>query len=118
MPIYGGGTHPVVSLRLHDMRQPITVLTGLDYWLDNLMCNVPEVVMCYHLEGIVRKYEFFKTEELPRVEGSQFSPLVVKDVARNILSFLKSNATQPGHTYWLFKGLCSIFFDLMQTFFD
>ena len=52
------------------MNKPINVLTGLDYWLDNLMCkfprlwllkvfflillfyflgNVPEVVMCYHL---------------------------------------------------------------------
>ncbi|CAG0912453.1 unnamed protein product [Notodromas monacha] len=42
------------------------------------------------------------TNDLPRANG--FSPLVVKDVARNILSFLKSNATLPGHTYWLFKG--------------
>lgn len=33
---------------------PINVLTGLDYWLDNLMCNVPEVAMCYHLDGIVQ----------------------------------------------------------------
>ena len=30
------------------MAKPINILTGLDYWLDNLMCNVPEVVMvCY-----------------------------------------------------------------------
>ena len=36
---------------------------------------------------------------------SQFSPKVVKDVAQNILSFLKSNATKEGHTYWLFKGM-------------
>jgi len=36
------------------MRKPINVLTGLDYWLDNLMCNVPELAMCYHLNGIVK----------------------------------------------------------------
>ena len=36
------------------MRKPISVLTGLDYWLDNLMCNVPELAMCYHLNGIVK----------------------------------------------------------------
>ncbi len=36
------------------MRKPINVLTGLDYWLDNLMCNVPELAMCYHLNGIVQ----------------------------------------------------------------
>ena len=37
-----------------DATKPINVLTGLDYWLDNLMCNVPELVMCYHIEGIVQ----------------------------------------------------------------
>lgn len=37
-----------------DMNTPINVLTGLDYWLDNLMCNVPEVAMCFHMEGIVQ----------------------------------------------------------------
>ena len=36
------------------MTKPINVLTGLDYWLDNLMCNVPEMAMCYHLNGIVQ----------------------------------------------------------------
>ncbi len=36
------------------MSKPITVLTGLDYWLDNLMCNVPELAMCFHLDGIVK----------------------------------------------------------------
>ena len=36
------------------MRKPINILTGLDYWLDNLMCNVPELAMCYHDNGIVQ----------------------------------------------------------------
>lgn len=104
LPIFGGGTYPAVSLKLRDMQKPINVLTGLDYWLDNLMCNVPEVVMCYHLNGIVQKYELIKTEDIPHLKYSQFSPKVVKDIAQNILSFLKSNATKSGHTYWLFKG--------------
>ncbi|XP_012254661.2 erythroid differentiation-related factor 1 [Athalia rosae] len=104
MPIFGGQTHPCISLRLRDMTKPINVLTGIDYWLDNLMCNVPEVVMCYHLDGIVQKYELIKTEDLPNLDNSKFSPKVIRDVAQNILSFLKSNATKAGHTYWLFKG--------------
>ncbi len=74
MPIFGGGKQPCVSLKLRysisflvfrsfllkgdpvfsDMRKPINVLTGMDYWLDQLMCNVPEVMMCYHLSGIVQ----------------------------------------------------------------
>lgn len=104
LPIFGGGTHPCISLRLRDMSKPINVLTGIDYWLDNLMCNVPEVVMCYHLNGIVKKYELVKTEDLPRMDNSKFSPKLIRDVAQSILSFLKSNATKAGHTYWLFKG--------------
>ncbi|EEZ97828.2 Erythroid differentiation-related factor 1-like Protein [Tribolium castaneum] len=104
LPIFGGGTHPCISLRLRDVSKPINVLTGIDYWLDNLMSNVPEVVMCYHLNGIVQKYELIKTEDLPRLDNSKFSPKLIRDVAQSILSFLKSNATKAGHTYWLFKG--------------
>ncbi|CAH1374318.1 unnamed protein product [Tenebrio molitor] len=104
LPIFGGGTHPCISLRLRDVSRPINVLTGIDYWLDNLMSNVPEVVMCYHLNGIVQKYELVKTEDLPRLDNSKFSPKLIRDVAQSILSFLKSNATKAGHTYWLFKG--------------
>ncbi|KAL0861106.1 hypothetical protein ABMA27_009607 [Loxostege sticticalis] len=104
LPIFGDKDRPCVSLRLRDAREPINVLTGIDYWLDNLMCNVPEVLMCYHLDGIVQKYEPMKTEELPNMENSKFSPKVIRNVAQNILSFLKSNATKAGHTYWLFKG--------------
>uniref|UniRef100_T1JH47 Erythroid differentiation-related factor 1 n=1 Tax=Strigamia maritima TaxID=126957 RepID=T1JH47_STRMM len=105
MPIFGGGKRPCVSLRLRDKNKPINILTGLDYWLDNLMCNVPEIMMCYHLDGIVQQYELLKTEDIPKLNNNcNFSPKVIKDVAQNILSFLKSNATKTGHTYWLFKG--------------
>eukprot|EP00794_Sanderia_malayensis_P005439 gene5439-6118_t len=104
LPIFGGGRFPAVSLRLRDAKQPVNILTGLDYWLDNLMCNVPELVMCYHLEGIVQKYEVLKTEDLPKLDECGFSPKVVKDIAQDVLSFLKSKCTKEGHTYWLFKG--------------
>ena len=104
LPIFGGNTHPCVSLKLRDMSKPISVLTGLDYWLDNLISNVPELAMCFHVDGIVKCYELLKTEEIPNIPDSKFSPTVVKDIATNILSFLKSNATKEGHTYWLFKA--------------
>ena len=55
MPIFGDKDHPSVSLRLHNLKKPINILTGLDYWLDNLMCQVPEVLMCFHQDGIVQK---------------------------------------------------------------
>lgn len=53
---------------------------------------------------MVQKYELIKTDDLPRLPNSQFKPGIIKDVAQNILSFLKSKATKAGHTYWLFKG--------------
>ncbi|XP_063291146.1 erythroid differentiation-related factor 1 [Pelobates fuscus] len=104
MPIFGGGRYPAVSLRLRDNNKPINVLTGIDYWLDNLICNVPELVMCFHVNGIVQKYEMIKTEDIPNLDNSNFSTKVIKDIAQNILSFLKSNCTKEGHTYWLFKA--------------
>ncbi|XP_065882878.1 erythroid differentiation-related factor 1-like isoform X3 [Dysidea avara] len=104
LPIFGNDSQPAVSIRLCDMNKPITVLTGLDYWLDNLMCNVPQVAMCYHLNGIVQRYEVIDTEDIPHLENSKFSSQVIYDVAQNILSFLKANCTKEGHTYWLFKG--------------
>lgn len=52
----------------------------------------------------LQKYEMIKTEDIPHLENSTFSTRVVKDIAQNILSFLKSNCTKEGHTYWLFKG--------------
>lgn len=41
------------SFFFRDNNKPINILTGIDYWLDNLMCNVPELVMCFHVNGIV-----------------------------------------------------------------
>lgn len=38
------------------------------------------------------------------MENSKFSPKVIRNVAQNILAFLKANATKAGHTYWLFKA--------------
>lgn len=105
LPIFQkGGPHPAISLRLKDMDKPITVLTGLDCWLDNLMCNVPEVLMYYHINGIVQHVNLIRTEDIPNLQGSQFDPRMVYEYARNILNFLKNNCTKEGHTYWLFKN--------------
>ena len=61
LPIFGDEQHPAVSLRLRDMNKPINVLTGIDCWLDNLMCIVPELAMCYHVDGMIQSYEIIKT---------------------------------------------------------
>ncbi|MBW01005.1 Erythroid differentiation-related factor 1, partial [Eschrichtius robustus] len=69
-------------LYYRDNNKPINVLTGIDYWLDNLICNVPELVMCFHVNGIVQiiasaNYmlsELFQLDE-PKKEESSESPL-------------------------------------------
>ncbi|KAH9489661.1 hypothetical protein Btru_056271 [Bulinus truncatus] len=105
LPIFGSGEtpRPCISLRLRDARSPpINILTGLDYWLDNLMSNVPEVAMCYHVNGF--KYEVMRTEDIPHLENSKFDPNEILDIAQNIMSFIRRNAAVEGHTYWLYKS--------------
>ena len=55
---------------------------------------------------MLQKYERILTSDIPNLEGAEFDPAYVKDVAQNILLFLKAKATEFGHTYWLYKGLC------------
>jgi hypothetical protein len=50
-----------------------------------------------------QKYELIKTEDIPKLESGKFNPQTVKDVASNILAFLRNSATKEGHTYWLYK---------------
>ena len=54
---------------------------------------------------LLQKYEIVKTEDLPNFPEGKFSPELIRDVAQNILSFLKTRATKEGHTYWLFSRL-------------
>eukprot|EP00116_Pleurobrachia_bachei_P003637 sb/3463899/ len=104
LPIFGGGEYPAISLKLRDMKEPINVLTGIDCWLDNLICNVPELAMCWHLDGLVQGYDLFKTEEIPELSDSRFDPVVIKDLASNVLKFLKAHCVKEGHTYWLYRA--------------
>jgi len=86
------------------MSKPMNALTGIDYWLDNLVCNVNELLMCNHLNGIIKNNKMVLTEDIPYLKGSKFLPNDIKVTAKNVISFLKSNATNIGHTYWLLKG--------------
>lgn len=55
------------------------------------MFSVPEVIMCFHIDGIVQNYEHIKTDDIPKVAG--FNPDLIKDTAKSIMSFLNSNCT-------------------------
>ncbi|PAA89644.1 hypothetical protein BOX15_Mlig030558g1, partial [Macrostomum lignano] len=102
LPIFGGPKHPCISVRLRDSSKPINVLTGIDYWLDNMINGVPELAMCYHSNGLFKGFDIFSTDNFPRVAG--FDPDSVREIARSLVWFLKANATKEGHTYWLFKA--------------
>ncbi|EGD75923.1 hypothetical protein PTSG_11621 [Salpingoeca rosetta] len=104
LAIFGDGEKPVpaISLKLREDGQSINVLTGMDLWLDNLMCNVPEIMMCYHTNGAVSRYETITTEDLPEMSG--FDPEAVVAIAQSMKTFLNKNCTEEGHTYWLYKG--------------
>ncbi|CAH8495014.1 unnamed protein product [Schistosoma turkestanicum] len=102
MPIFGTPKHPCISLKLSPLHESINVLTGIDVWLENIINEVPEVAMCYHHEGIVmQEYEIYKTCEIPSIVG--FETEQIDQIIRNLIMFLKRNATQEGHTYWLVK---------------
>ena len=103
MPIFGMGTYPAVSLYIQEGSVPINVLTGIDIWLDNLMNNVPEVLMAYRVENVIRNYEVLDLETIPTLPNSKFSPVLISNICSNILHFLKSNCTKEGHTYWLLR---------------
>lgn len=87
------------------MSKHLNVSTIINYWLDNLMCDVPEVKICYHLNGIVKKFISLKTKDLPYLSESKFSPETIRNITHNILELLKQNTPKVGHTYWLFKGI-------------
>lgn len=77
-------------------------VSSLKSFLETVLLCIPfDTKYFYPLQ----KYEMIKTEDIPHLENSTFSTRVVKDIAQNILSFLKSNCTKEGHTYWLFKGV-------------
>ena len=103
LPIFGMGTHPAVSLYVEDATQPINVLTGIDLWLDSLMNNVPEVLMAYRVENVIRYCEVVDLDTIPTLPNSNFPPELISNICSNILHFLKANCTKEGHTYWLLR---------------
>ncbi|KAK6765921.1 hypothetical protein RB195_025687 [Necator americanus] len=103
LPIFGGGRFPSVSIHLSEETKPISVLTGMDIMLDQLMCNLSETILVYHQQGLVKEYEVLVKEEIPHIVGSEFDPSNLKNITENIMSFLSKNMTEQGHTYWLFR---------------
>ncbi|KAJ9453338.1 hypothetical protein DIPPA_05461 [Diplonema papillatum] len=93
-----------VALKLQDVEQPITRTDALEYWLDNVMNNVPQVAICYHRDGVTQGYQLINTQDIPtfRKEAS-FEPHIVQEYAGNVLHWLKENCTREAGSYILLR---------------
>eukprot|EP01012_Entosiphon_sulcatum_P062399 TRINITY_DN886_c0_g1_i1.p1 TRINITY_DN886_c0_g1~~TRINITY_DN886_c0_g1_i1.p1 ORF type:complete len:1108 (+),score=174.93 TRINITY_DN886_c0_g1_i1:55-3378(+) len=92
------------AVRLHDANEPLTQLTALEYWLDNVMVNVPHVAICYHREGFVQGYQLVSTQDLPGLSPETwFDPKVVEEYAGSVLAWLKEKCTKDAGSYLLVR---------------
>lgn len=102
LKIFGDGQdHPAVSVQLARDEKPVNILTGVDTWLDNLIADIPEVVMFFHDNDVISNFEKLPTSKIPEI--SDFDPEIIKSLTTNIVSYLRKNCTEQGHTYWMFK---------------
>ncbi|CAF3726436.1 unnamed protein product [Rotaria sp. Silwood1] len=75
LSIFGDEQHPAVSLRLREMNTPINALTDINCWLNDLMYDEPELVMCYYVDAIVQSYEIIKTEAILYQNAAKEEPI-------------------------------------------
>ena len=59
------------------------------------------MVMFFHENDIITGFEKLPTDKIPEV--ADFVPKVIKNLTTNIVSYLRKNCTEEGHTYWMFK---------------
>ncbi|PAV91024.1 hypothetical protein WR25_25705 isoform B [Diploscapter pachys] len=94
---------PTVSIKFNEGDRPISFLTGLDIFLDKLICNFEFTIVVHHHSGVITDREVIIGDELPVLKDCEFHPDKLKTVATNIVTFLEQNVMQQGHTYWLYK---------------
>ena len=103
LPIFSSADHPAMALQLVDLSRPIRPLSILDFWLDNVMNAIPALAVCGHVDGMVKGYQVFRTDELPHWPGASFDEDAVLDNAHQLLSFLQGHCTRPGGSWWVLK---------------
>ncbi|KAL4172712.1 hypothetical protein KRP22_007875 [Phytophthora ramorum] len=104
--LFSNQEHPAVSLKLHDMDKELSLCTVLDYYLDNVIANIPELAICMHSKGLVRGYKLVETRQIPYMSGTDRPLFDVQDVSMNasmLLKFLQENCSRPNGTYWLHR---------------
>lgn len=88
------------------MDQELSLCTVLDYYLDNVIANIPELAICMHSKGLVRGYKLVETRHIPYMSDTGRPLFDVQDVSMNasmLLKFLQENCSRPNGTYWLYR---------------
>ena len=93
-----------IALKLQDASQSLAPIDALEYWVDNVMNNVPQVAICYHKDGITQGYQLINTSDLPSIsKEASFEPQIVQEYAGNVLHWLKDNCTREAGSYILVR---------------
>ncbi|KAE9414664.1 hypothetical protein Angca_006772, partial [Angiostrongylus cantonensis] len=103
LPIFGGGQFPNLSIHMSEQAEPISILFGVDTFLDRVICNLSKSVVVYYENGPVEDYDVVFKEEIPHIVGSEFDSVNLKGIIKNTMTFLSKNLAHRGHTYWLFR---------------
>lgn len=110
MILYSTEEHPLLTAKPLDTGRPIEMSLCLDYYLDNVMANVPELALFMHSKGFLRGVSVLKTEDIPNLNqkhksaasvGPLFDPTTIEFNATAILRFIQENCTSEGSTYIL-----------------
>eukprot|EP00656_Telonema_subtile_P017434 TRINITY_DN19352_c0_g1_i3.p1 TRINITY_DN19352_c0_g1~~TRINITY_DN19352_c0_g1_i3.p1 ORF type:complete len:1089 (+),score=269.28 TRINITY_DN19352_c0_g1_i3:86-3352(+) len=99
--VFKSTEHPRMSLHLKSGDfEDIEPLACLDLWLDNLMADIPEMVLCFHNKGVVQGYLHLDTHELAE---KKFVPSAVIDNAAHVLQWLQQSCVKENTGYWLYR---------------
>ncbi|KAF4315090.1 hypothetical protein BBO99_00009631 [Phytophthora kernoviae] len=67
------------------MDKELSLCTVLDYYLDNVIANIPELAICMHSKGLVRGYKLVETRQIPYMSGTGSPLFDVQDVMNCIV---------------------------------
>ncbi|CAM9424851.1 unnamed protein product [Chrysoparadoxa australica] len=105
-----GDSDRSASVHIHDDTDELTTVTCLDYYLANIMENVPELALCMRSKGYIQGCRLVPTEDIPYLgcdetgTGVQlFDPKDVELNATTLLRFLQENCQKDGGTYLLHR---------------
>ncbi|KAI9923170.1 hypothetical protein PsorP6_000729 [Peronosclerospora sorghi] len=84
----------------------LSLCTVLDYYLDNVIANIPELAICMHSKGFVRGYKLVETRQIPYMSATGRPLFDVQDVSINasmLLKFRQEICLRQNGTYWLHR---------------